>query len=115
MILRSLWRDRLLMLTASLVLVAAALTIWTGRVLAPTPMVAATPTLEAYVLVGWASGTVAAEPEGDWVTSSWPTTKYYTTRSDAATWRDWAASNRVWFATEAELLALFPGRERRGR
>lgn len=113
MILRSLRHDRLLMLLASLVLVAAALTIWGAHAVAPMPMAALTP--EAYVLVGWASGTVAAEPEGDWVTSSWPTTKYYTNRADVATWREWAASNRVWFATEAELLALFPGRERRGR
>ncbi len=57
-------------------------------------------------------GVVSPSPAGQWVTSTSSRASYYTSR-DSQYWKSWAAQNRIWFATEAELLAAFPGRTRR--
>jgi len=67
----------------------------------PTP----TPTLVSLAVY-------SADPAGEWVTSASPSTKYYTSR-DSVYWKSWSASNRVWFASEADLLDSYPGRIRR--
>jgi hypothetical protein len=59
------------------------------------------------------AGLLSSEPAGAWVTSNWPTTRYYTTRAQVAVWARWAADNRVWFETEGGLLRAYPGRERK--
>lgn len=58
------------------------------------------------------SGIRSPDPAGEWVTSVSPRTKYYASR-DNPYWKGWSAGNRVWFATERELLAAYPGRTRR--
>jgi len=57
-------------------------------------------------------GTINPNPAGEWVTSVSSRTNYYTSR-DSSYWKSWAEQNRIWFATEAALLAAFPGRVRR--
>ena len=59
------------------------------------------------------SGVQSAEPVGQWVTSSWPTTRYYTSKANPSVWRKWATYNRVWFDTEVGLLSAYPNRERK--
>ncbi|HZQ99410.1 MAG TPA: hypothetical protein VFC93_11405 [Chloroflexota bacterium] len=46
------------------------------------------------------------------MTSRDSSTRYYTSKSDAY-WKSWVEANRVWFRSEADLLAAFPGRIRR--
>jgi hypothetical protein len=73
----------------------------------PRPTATSTPALTATIPTG---GIVSADPAGDWVTSTHSSTKYYTTRENEVRWMEWAAANRIWFATEDALLAAYPGR-----
>jgi hypothetical protein len=57
-------------------------------------------------------GVLSPNPAGEWVTSISSRTNYYCPH-DGSYWKSWAEQNRIWFATEAELLAVFPGRARR--
>lgn len=90
---------------------------------APTPTPIPTPRQESSAhpsqkpsttaATGPASSAVrSAEPAGMWVTSISSRTKYYTTK-DNPYWKSWSPNNRVWFATEGELLSSYPGRVRK--
>ena len=72
---------------------------------APSPTITPTPTSSIP-----AGGTVSPEPAGEWVTSMDASTRYYTSRDNETRWREWSEGNRIWFATEAELLSAYPGR-----
>lgn len=79
----------------------------------PTPTRAATSAPTATRTATSISGGIrSADPAGDWVTSVSASTKYYTTR-DNTYWQTWSADNRIWFATEADLLRAYPSRTRR--
>lgn len=73
---------------------------------APTPIPTIAPSPTAAV-----AGTRSAEPAGNWVTSTSSATRYYCS-ADSPYWKTWSASNRIWFATEADLLRAYPGRTR---
>jgi len=77
-----------------------------------TPAATATSTARRTVTTA-AGGICSTTPAGDWVTSTYPTTQYYTTREKETVWMAWAGTNRIWFQTEAALLSAYPGRIRR--
>ncbi|MCL4370596.1 MAG: hypothetical protein M1380_06780 [Chloroflexi bacterium] len=74
--------------------------------LTATPGPSATPALPL-------GGIRSPDPAGEWVTSVSPNTRYYTSRNGLSVWRDWTPRNRIWFATEGDLLSAYPGRARR--
>jgi hypothetical protein len=54
-------------------------------------------------------GVRSPDPAGNWVTSVSSSTRYYCSRSSSY-WQSWTAGNRIWFQTEAALLAAYPTR-----
>ena len=79
----------------------------------PTPTVAQAPSQAPAASTATAkpAGGPVPESEGQWVTSKASNATNYYAKGDPR-WKDLVEANRVWFATEADLLVVFPNRKR---